>query len=640
MKCLRCHTENRDSVSYCEKCGSLLYRRRKSDRYRKAKISVAASVLVLCIAGLLYFFHVNVFAPEQPVVTAVASIKETEVKNMTRERIKPAPSPGARKRAKIKKADKKPEPVQSADNSDDPDIRNNVTAGWVIITDPWGNQVRKFRSGLAGSGWLTLPTRACLGGSRWFFFPDSGEGAEISGGIWILGDKVGLWHLAGDAGSDKGPGLGSWSETEPVSWTSVESSSSYESVKLIPGPKEGFFVSASLPEYIDEAGVFIQGGKIVGWSFGEFLSRGYMWPGKAGDDMQYKTWVKYFYNITFANGREEKFAKALAMSKSESSVAKFAALIEGFSLRPKLMLEDTPYYLMPEQIIKHLRVFLTDAVHNGKGSEIVDLLSSRMLKNIGDMALFIDLIPVISSVQGYQAAINEIEDSGRYLVRLTGHEEPALNLLHVNLYQDWIQEMLHAGEFDEGWQAYNAAKGYFPEDPYIHLLGVELVLMNGDWEEAERMLYMRNYPPALQDRYQILASRIAEMKGEEGKIVIRFTPGASRIPVTAAINEAVFQDFIVDTGASMITIPSSTADALGLERVEETRTLWTASGVETVSEVLIDSIEIDGWVEYDVPALVLDMPDRHGLGLLGLNYLRRFQMDLKSEEGSLYLTPR
>jgi clan AA aspartic protease (TIGR02281 family) len=588
----------------------------------------------------LYFFHVRVFAPDRPVVTAAVSNIETDIRNMPGKKKKTVLPRAAGKRVKIKDADKKSEPAKSEGKSDDPDIGTEVAAGWVIITDPWGRQVQKFRSVLAGSGWLTLPTRACLGGSRWFFFPDSGEGVEISGGIWIFGDKVGLWHLAGDSGRDEVQGLGSWSETETVSWTSIESSSSYDSVKLIPGQTEGYFVSASMPEHIDEAGVFIQGGKIVGWSFGEFLSKGYMWPGKAGADMQYKTWVKYFYNITFANGREEKFARALAMSKTESSISKFAALLEGFSLRPKLLLEDTPYYLMPEEIVKNLRILLTDAVHNGEGSEVVDLLSSQLLKNIGDMTLLIDLVPVIAAAQGYPAAINEIEDSGRYLVRLMGHEAPALDLLHVNLYQDWIQEMLNAGEFDEGWQAYNAAKNYFPEDPYIHLLGVELVLLNEDWEEAERLLYIRNYPPALQDRYQLLARQIAEMKGEEGKIVIRFSPGASRIPVTAAINEAVFQDFIVDTGASMITIPTSTADALGLERFERTRTLWTASGVETVSEVLIDAIEIDGWIEYDVPALVLDMPDRQGLGLLGLNYLGRFRMDLKSEEGSLYLTPR
>ncbi len=639
MKCLRCHTENRDSVSYCEKCGSLLYRRRKSDRYRKMKITAAISVISVFAAVLLLLFHLKVFTPDQPDVATADINKKADLQHALAKKKESVP-PSTGKKIKAKSAEKKPAPAVNKAISGEMDAGNEVATGWVFVMDPWGKQVRKFRSGLAGSGWLALPTRACLGGSRWIFFPDSGEGVEISGGLWIFGDSVGLWHLAKEDGSDEGPELGAWNEGDVVSWVSIESVASLDSLKLLPGPKDGYFVSASMPSSIDEAGVFMQKGKIVGWSFGELLSSAYMWPGKSDDDMKYKTWVKYFYNITFANGREEKFSGALAMNKSESSVNKIAALIEGFSLRPKLVPGDTPYYLLPEEIIKQLRILLTYAVRNGEGSEVAGLLSSQVLKNIGDITLLIDMVPVISAAQGYVAAINEIEDSGKYLVQQQGRDVPALSLLHVSLYQDWLQEMIDAGELDEGWQAYNSAKSYFPDDAYIHLLGVELVLLNDDWEEAERLLYMRNYPPALQDRYQLLARRITEMKGQEGKIVIRFTPGSSRIPVTAAINEVVFQDFIVDTGASMITIPSSTADALDLEIVQSKRTLWTASGVETVSEVIIDAIEIDGWVEYDVRALVLDMPDRQGLGLLGLNYLGRFRMDLKSEDGTLFLTPR
>jgi clan AA aspartic protease (TIGR02281 family) len=204
--------------------------------------------------------------------------------------------------------------------------------------------------------------------------------------------------------------------------------------------------------------------------------------------------------------------------------------------------------------------------------------------------------------------------------------------------------MVSARAVDEGWQAYTAAKTYYPDDAYIHLLGVELQLLNGNWEEAEHLLYMRDYPEAFQDRYEILARRISEMKGQEGKIVISFPQGSTKIPVTAAINETLYQDFVVDTGASMISIPSSTADALGLEIVQgdhrNQHRVSTVGGVVTAGEVIIDAIEIDGWVEYDVRALVIDIPDRPGLGLLGLNYLGRFQMDLKTEEGILSLSPR
>jgi len=185
---------------------------------------------------------------------------------------------------------------------------------------------------------------------------------------------------------------------------------------------------------------------------------------------------------------------------------------------------------------------------------------------------------------------------------------------------------------------------YYPDDPYIHLLRVDLEIQNGNWKEAERLLRLMRYPPELLDRRELLARRISEVKGQEGKIAIDFSPGSNRIPVAATINGAVRQEFLVDTGASMVTIPSSTVAELGLEIVQgyhgDKRTVSTAGGVTTASEVIIDSIEIGGWTETNIRALVLDIPDQPGLGLLGLNYLGRFQMDLNSDAGLLLLTPK
>jgi predicted aspartyl protease len=356
-----------------------------------------------------------------------------------------------------------------------------------------------------------------------------------------------------------------------------------------------------------------------------------MWPGKTGAALEYRTWVRYFYNMTFANGREEKFAGALAMKKGYTIQEQLASFIEGFRLQPKLSIDDTPDYLLPGEIVKQMRVLVTDAVSRGAGSEVVKVLSGQALKIIGDPGLLIDIIPVIASVSGFEAAISEIDDSGRHIVHESGLDVPALDKLHIHLYRDWLRSLVSDGEVDEGLQAYNAAKVFYPDDPNIHLLGVELALLNGDWEEAERLLYMRDYPPAFQDRYQILAGRISEMKELEEQIVINFPRGSNKVTLTAVINSAVDQDFLVDTGATVVTIPSSTADALGLEIVQGNNTLATAGGVV---------IEINGWVEHDIRAIVLDMPGRPELGLLGTNYLGRFEMELKTEEGTLLLTPR
>jgi clan AA aspartic protease (TIGR02281 family) len=167
-------------------------------------------------------------------------------------------------------------------------------------------------------------------------------------------------------------------------------------------------------------------------------------------------------------------------------------------------------------------------------------------------------------------------------------------------------------------------------------------LAENNWAEAEELLAQREYPTALRDRVQNLRNQISELKGQEGKIVINFAPGSRTIPVSAVLNRDTDQNFIVDTGASMVTIPSATAEFLGLafDDRNPVRRVMTAGGVRYAPEVTLQSISIGGWEVNNVRALVLDIPDQPDLGLLGLNYLENFRMDMRTEEGILLLEPR
>jgi len=517
--------------------------------------------------------------------------------------------------------------------------------GWITITDPWGREAARFRSAVVGDGWLALPTRACLSGSTWRFSSDSGNRYTIAGGLWVYGDSAGLWRFDRNSPSERGPELGVWNEKNPVAWASLESDRTLPFVMPKAVRSDGFFLASSVPESINEIGIFTQEGNVVGWSFGDWLDQAFMWKGQKTTALKERTWVSSFYSITFANSREEKFAEALSIRKDDDGMEQLSAFIDGFRSQPKLAPEDTPFYLLPEEVIGNMRHILTAAFSRG-GYErtIISLFDSRALKSIGDLNLVMDIVPSIKSVYGYEPAIRELEDSGLSILREQGHIVPAFTKLHAELYQNWLQALVSEEAVNRGLRAYDSAKTYFPDDPYIHLLGVELEILNGDLEEAERLLYMRNYPPEFQDRFSLLALRISELKGDEGQVVVRFPRGSSRIIVTAVVNGASDQEFLVDTGASMVTIPSSAVETLGLRIIEGyhggKRSVSTAAGVVTASEVMIDAIEINGWTEYDVRALVLDMPDQPGLGLLGLNYLGRFQVDLRPDEGVLKLTPR
>ena len=124
--------------------------------------------------------------------------------------------------------------------------------------------------------------------------------------------------------------------------------------------------------------------------------------------------------------------------------------------------------------------------------------------------------------------------------------------------------------------------------------------------------------------------------------MIPFTPGSGQIPVSATVNGRIQQGFLVDTGASLVTIPPSTAESLGIRIDSGTpkRVTSTAGGPRIAYEVVLSSVTLEGWTVYNVKALVLEIPDHPALGLLGLNYLHRFRVEVNNERGLLLLKPR
>ena len=97
----------------------------------------------------------------------------------------------------------------------------------------------------------------------------------------------------------------------------------------------------------------------------------------------------------------------------------------------------------------------------------------------------------------------------------------------------------------------------------------------------------------------------------------------------------------MDTGASLTTIPSATADRLGLSSGSARfREVTTAGGVVTAWETQLESIVLEEAVVTNLTVLVLDIPDNPNLGLLGMNFIRYFEMDLENQKGQMMLRPR
>ena len=110
--------------------------------------------------------------------------------------------------------------------------------------------------------------------------------------------------------------------------------------------------------------------------------------------------------------------------------------------------------------------------------------------------------------------------------------------------------------------------------------------------------------------------------------------------VEVKINSTTKANFILDTGASYTVISEHVAKELkiDLEKKHPKIRLQTANGIIEVPLVTLDSIEISGLRVDDLAAAVHNFStDTNIAGLLGLNFLGKFRMELDTEKGILIL---
>jgi clan AA aspartic protease (TIGR02281 family) len=516
-----------------------------------------------------------------------------------------------------------------------------IPLGLVVIKDITGKIINEVQAPVVGGGWIALPKQVCLGGAEWVLKMGTDTEVSIVGGIYNDDDKIGLWRILEDLTID-GPELYSWSAIEQLTWLSIASDESPEPVVLEDPKEQGNFIEGLLPGDFTETGVLFQQDRAVGWTFGDLAAGAFVWRGDEGQYLRPEIRVDDFYRYTFANSREEEFTRALAMDPDYTSIERLEAFANGFRFEPKLSAKETPAHLRKATVIEKMRKLIADALTAGAARAVANIFDVQMLIEAADNGLLMDIGQATAQGYGIEEAVSLTESVMAGLPPAAGEDDVQLEKFLSDLYQDWITVLFKNGNLREAWRAYRLGSQELPDDADIHLMGVELALAENDWAQAEELLLMREYPSTLNDKVRNLQAQISELKGQQGKIVINFTPGTRQIPLTAVLNRNAYQTFIVDTGASLITIPQSTAEALGLEVSESNplRRVYTAGGVKYAPEVTLSSITVEGWEENDLKALVLDLPNQSEWGLLGMNYLRRFRMDVNTDNGVLLLEPR
>lgn len=123
-----------------------------------------------------------------------------------------------------------------------------------------------------------------------------------------------------------------------------------------------------------------------------------------------------------------------------------------------------------------------------------------------------------------------------------------------------------------------------------------------------------------------------------GRAVIRFAPTTDTIPVAVQINGHSGQ-FVVDTGASLVTLSAEFATAIGLDyRSWPTSYALTAGGIRPMQVGKV-AVQLQGVKASQVDAAVVE--DIGGIqGLLGVSFLSRFKVNLDHASGRLELASR
>jgi len=625
LRCPTCGKSSPDPSNFCTHCGARLpdaLGHAGSPVFTRGRI-VVFGVLGIGFLGLLLWWGMGLLDVDRPTV-----VGNTDVQG-------DAAGGGRDSVSNGKSAHR---------NSDGPEAPGGslkAVVGRVTIEHRLGMQLAEIPAAVIAERWIALPVRACYGGDIWGFRPQEGDPVRMVAGLWRDGDPLALWELEEGTGF-KGPNLGSWEPHAHLTWKSLFSDRTRSVLRVTVKERSDRFAVIVSDDFPKESGLFFQEDEMVGWTFGSPQEEGILWVGPPGEDLVSTIRVDHFYNLTFANGREEHFLRALATGRDLPVLERLELLAEGFRRRPELLPEETPALLAPGRAALRMQEIASDLAEKGFAHEVADLLDVEVLKEAKSVELMKQALQATRSYYGSASTVDLAERLLEETENMPDFDAVAFRSYAKTVFLDWMGERIDQADTLGAWRAYRRADALFPDAMDVRLTGVEIALKDGDWKRAKDLLPSRSVPAPWSELAARLAAEISRLEAEEGKLVIRFRPGSRYIPVEALLNHQVEQDFAIDTGASLVTIPSSTAEALGLKMNHRTpqRIVSTAGGPVRAWEVTLDSVTVKGLSVNEVKAWVLDIPGQSSLGLLGLNYLNRFHMEIDNDRGVLMLKPR
>jgi clan AA aspartic protease (TIGR02281 family) len=124
------------------------------------------------------------------------------------------------------------------------------------------------------------------------------------------------------------------------------------------------------------------------------------------------------------------------------------------------------------------------------------------------------------------------------------------------------------------------------------------------------------------------------------KVSIPIEKNGAIVVVDATLNGKTAAKLVVDTGASLTMISTAMAKEVGinLDGTRRTVPFHTANGLIQAPLADLESITVGGMEVRNLTAAIHDaLPNTAVAGLLGLNFLSNFRIDIDTEKGVLLL---
>ena len=168
------------------------------------------------------------------------------------------------------------------------------------------------------------------------------------------------------------------------------------------------------------------------------------------------------------------------------------------------------------------------------------------------------------------------------------------------------------------------------------------------WVDDKGVLHitdnLHNVPPKHRGKVNRLhapeSPSIAPQPASPRKASIPIEKHGQVVIIQATLNNKRAAKFVVDTGASYTLISNALARELSIDVGPNAKTLpfQTANGLINAPVTNLDSVTVGGMEIRDLPTAVYDaIPDPQVAGLLGLNFLSHFRMDIDTQKGVLHL---